>query len=122
MSQFVSANLISLLPVLSHLALRLPLLYQHKKSHHSRYILFKRNKNATLRTRVFIKDLISGPVDRGLSFTTQVVGARELNSYSTLCEQIQAFREDLTKRSNYEDFFSFYYIELFSFSCFNLKR
>lgn len=96
MSQFVSANLISLLPVLSHLALRLPLLY--KKSHHSRYILFKRNKNATLRTRVFIKDLISGPVDRGLSFTTQVVGARELNSYSTLCEQIQASREDLTKR------------------------
>lgn len=99
MSQFVSANLISLLPVLSHLALRLPLLYQHKKSHHSRYILFKRNKNATLRTRVFIKDLISGPVDRGLSFTTQVVGARELNSYSTLRgEQIQASREDLTKR------------------------
>lgn len=45
-----------------------------------------------------IKDLISGPVDRGLSSTTQVVGARELNSYSTLCEQIQVFREDLTKR------------------------
>lgn len=63
-SQFnlAAAGIISSHPL--HLALRLPLLYQHEKSHHSRYILCRRNKNATLRTRVLIKDLVEDSLYR----------------------------------------------------------